>query len=92
MKKFLPLLIVSAFALGMLLTFATISFSTEKNTLPAPPMKRISAIQDNQEISSYLVNQTATNAVADNSDGTPVVQSVAHLVSAEEEVIPATTR
>ncbi|MEL6194520.1 MAG: hypothetical protein AAFR66_20840 [Bacteroidota bacterium] len=92
MKKLLPLLIVSAFALGMLLTFATISFSTEKNTLPAPPMKRISAIQDNQEISSYLVNQTATNAVADNSDEIPVVQSVAHLGSSEEEVIPATTR
>ncbi|MEM7509532.1 MAG: hypothetical protein AAF388_01285 [Bacteroidota bacterium] len=91
MKKLLPLLIVSAFALGMLLTFATISFSTEKSTLPAPPMKRISAIQDNQEISSYLVNQAA-NAVAENSDETPVIQSVAHLGSSEEEVIPATTR
>lgn len=92
MKKFLPLLIVSAFALGMLLTFASISFSTEKNSLPAPPMKRISAIQDNQEITSYLVNQATTNTIAENSEETTVVQSVAQLTSTEEEVIPAATR
>ena len=92
MKKLLPLLIVSAFALGMLLTFASISFSTEKNSLPAPPMKRISAIQDNQEISSYLINQSTSQAVTDNSDELPMVQPVAQLISAEEEVLPATTR
>ncbi|MEM8898579.1 MAG: hypothetical protein AAGC85_10760 [Bacteroidota bacterium] len=92
MKKFLPLLIVSAFALGMLLTFATISFSADENTLPAPPMKRISAIQDNHEISSYLINQANPNAVTDKGEELSVVQPVAHIVSSEDEVIPATTR
>ena len=52
----------------------------------------ISAIQDNQEISSYLVNQSTTNAMADNSEELPEVQPVAQLVSSEDEVIPATTR
>lgn len=55
-------------------------------------MKRISAIQDNQEITSYLVNQATTNTIAENSEETTVVQSVAQLTSTEEEVIPAATR
>ncbi|MEM6764315.1 MAG: hypothetical protein AAF655_05310 [Bacteroidota bacterium] len=90
MKKFLPLLIISAFTLGMILVIATISFSPEKSKLPSPPMKSISAAQD-AEINPYLINLAESTSKTENESATSV-QPVAQLVVSQEEVVSATSR